>query len=238
MAIYRASDLLSVQVQAQGRAGVWFLNWDIRAKSMSHRPVATPEAWGGAGLYGLCLDGQLIYVGSYLGNAKQGANQGEDVLAQRWWTHIGAITARGSRVHVAAQSLQKLRQSLAAEHPLLHGLQQAQDLALLSRDAGNLCPLRRLLFAARHAEVFLSADTQPDALLSRFEFIYHRAERVPADLSASAWADFILAQEQSLIAAWAPECNATHVPRGAAPVRVTLAQADARLQEVLAPVLG
>lgn len=236
MAIYRAIDLLDVEVQAPGRAGVWFLNWAIKAKTLAQRPVTAPEAWGGAGLYGLCFDGQLIYIGSYLGNAKQGANRGGDVLAQRWWTHIGAITARGNRVHVAPRSLKGLQRRVSDQHPLWLGLVQAPDGQMLSRDAGNLCPLRRLLFAARHADLFLAENAQPDDILSRFQFIYHHPDVAPAHLSANEWARFILAQERSLITAWAPECNATHVPRGMPPVQVSLAQADATLREVLAPI--
>lgn len=233
MAVYRASDLLRVDVRPQGRAGVWFLNWGIKAKPKASRPTTDPQAFGGAGLYGLCFDRQLIYVGSYLGNDKHGANLGGDVLAHRWWTHIGAITARGSRVNIARDSLRALHQAVPADHRLLQGLAQAQDIDLLHQGAGNLCPLRRLLFAARHVDAFLAPDVDPDALLSRFEFIYHRSESVPAEVPSDRWAHAITLSEQALIQAWAPECNTTHVPTGAHAAQVTLAQADAGLREAM-----
>lgn len=52
-------------------------------------------------------------------------------------------------------------------------------------------------------------------------------------MPSARWAHAIIASEQALIQAWAPECNTTHVPAGVSAIPVTLAQADAGLREAM-----
>jgi hypothetical protein len=216
-----ASDVLSVAVKPTGRAGVWFLNWSLKAISVKKRRASEAGAsFQGPGLYGLCFDGYLVYVGSYLGVGKGGAFMSGDVVRSRWWTHIGAISGRGSRVSVAPGSLRGLEVDPGRAHPLVAGLLSMDDLPGLHRGSGNLAPERRLRFAARHASVFLDRNAVPEAVLGRFQYVYCRFDAMPHGLNPKSLRDAIERAERSLITRLAPVCNHTHVPDGQSAVEV------------------
>lgn len=232
MAMFHAPDVLSATVLPQGRAGVWFLNWDIRAKPMPARATPEASAYAGPGIYGLCFDEQLIYIGSFLGKIKAGDPFGGDVVSSRWWTHICAITSRGSRLHLAPQSLQKLQEHLQPDHALLEGLLAANDPDLLHVDAGNLSPLRRLLFAAQHSADFFMGAVDPQQVLSRFSFVYERLD-AQAGMQEQALKAVVIQAEKELIGRCAPTCNTGHLSAGTSAQAVHVSQLPALLRQVL-----
>lgn len=234
MATFNANDVLSVMQMPQGRAGVQFLNWKITAKPLKKRVITSPEITAGAGLYGLCFDDQLIYVGSYLGNIKSGANFSGDVVSARWWTHIGAITARGNCLHIAPSSLNALRKKLGLDHEMVTGFLAASDLSLLHKDSGNLGPLRRLFFAALHHDVFLPHDADPVDVLSRFTFMYVRYDSMPKEMNTQSLKSRIEEAEKALIKKLAPICNTKHVPRGQQAIEIRSSDVESLLRIALA----
>lgn len=233
MATFNATDLLNIQQLPYGRAGVWFLNWRIEAKPIIQRVGATPEDFAGAGLYGICIDDQLIYIGSFLGNKLTSVNFSGDVVTSRWWTHIGAITVRGHRVHIAKASLRALQASFPPKNPLIDGFLGAQSLEILYKDNGNLSPLRRLNFAAMHSHDFLNRNLVPSSVLSRFKFVYVRYNKLPSTMNAQELKVHIESAEIKLIKELAPSCNSTHIPKMKAPLLVNLSDVEDHLRRAL-----
>lgn len=221
-----AIDVLSIEVTNTGRAGVWFLNWNVVARPSKDRLGMNDSNFSGMGVYGLCFDNKLIYIGSYLGG-KDNCFSG-DVVSSRWWTHIGGITARGNRVHLARKSLDALRREFGEDHSVVKGFLNSNDLMELHTDNGNLSPLRRLRFAANYSRDFLGAEP-PSATLSRFRFVYARIHPSPDELDTSLLKEHILNCEKKLIKHFVPICNSTHVPKGKEPVLVNCDE----FQEVL-----
>jgi hypothetical protein len=237
MTIFNANDVLNIIQTPTGRAGVWFLNWKISAKPMSQRHDSISTQFAGAGLYGLCFDGRLIYIGSYLGEGNvTGVNFTGDVVSSRWSTHIGAITARGSRLHIAPRSLIDLSLLLDEEHVLVDGFLGSQR-QILHTDDGNLSPLRRLVFAAGLSQEFLAPDVIPEQVLSRFTFVYVRYDTLPEGTDRIGLKVHIEAAEKSLIRQLAPVCNSTHVPRGAESINVSCVDVKVLLQQALGQIV-
>lgn len=208
----QSQEVLSVEVKPYGRAGVEFLNWSVRAKSINDRNSCAN--FSGAGLYALCFDNKLIYIGSYLGAGKGGAFATGDVVASRWWAHIASIVSRGNRLHIARASLSALMKNPGSAHPMVAGFENANDLQALHRDQGNLSTLRRLRFALEHSTEFIDEQVSPENLLKRFTFTYVRFNEKPPTLSPLAWKHRIEAAERRLINQVAPICNSKHVPYG------------------------
>ena len=175
----------------------------------------------------------MIYVGSYLGAGKGGAYLTGDVAVSRWWTHVGAITARGHRVHIAPGSLKALANELGLSHPMVAGFLGTPQPEVLHQDRGNLSPLRRLRFAADQGAALFDRGVDPSKVLQRFAFVYTRFEKPPPGLGPRQWKERIEAAEQSLIEAYAPACNTTHVVTGKLPVEVRCGQVSALLQTAL-----
>lgn len=218
---FSAADVLDIRVLEAGKAGVWFLNWDIGVQPLIRRTArVTPDAFKGPGLYALCLDDRLIYVGSYLGAGREGAHFTGDVATSRWWTHIGAITARGSRVHITRGSLKALAQSPGPDHPMVAGLLGASEPDLLQKDQGNLAPLRRLQFAGAQGARLFDSAVQPDEVLKRFTFVYSRITAPPRGVSSQNLKSRVETAEQGLIARYSPACNTKHVAQDAQPVEL------------------
>jgi hypothetical protein len=236
MTVYNACDILNISQMPTGRAGVWFLNWQISAKPMAQRQGSIPTEFAGAGLYGLCFDGRLIYIGSYLGEGNlPGVHFSGDVVDSRWWTHVGAITARGSRLHIAPRSLINLSDLLDEGHALLSGFLASQR-QILHTDDGNLSPLRRLVFAAELSHELLAPHVIPEHVLSRFTFVYVRYNDLPEGMNALDLKNHIEETEKSLIRQFAPVCNSRHVPPGAQSVLVACVDVEALLQQALSQV--
>lgn len=230
---FNAQDLFEVCVLPEGRAGVNFLNWELSHRPITERQVAQPESYAGAGLYALCFDNRLIYIGSFLGTGHNGASFAGDVAKERWWAHIGAITARGSRVHIAKRTLELLRQSLGDADPMVQGFSLARCPDLLHKDSGNLAPLRRLKFAAANRAIFLIQNANPEHVLGRFCFIYVRIDELRNGIDPAGLKEHIESVEKVLIRRYAPVCNSTHVPRNALPINVDLAEVEPLLRAAL-----
>jgi hypothetical protein len=152
-----AVDVIEIEELGEGRAGVRFLNWKVQAKPFALRKADGDDSYKGAGIYAIGFDNHLIYIGSYLGSGGQVADFSGDVVRDRWWAHIGAITARGSKVHIAKRSLTSLKQELGVSHVMVDGFTKATNPQLLHKDAGDLAPLRRLRFAAQRSQDFFRA---------------------------------------------------------------------------------
>jgi hypothetical protein len=217
-----ASDVLTIEALAHGRAGVHFLNWKLSSRPLSERNNHSRATFVGSGLYALCFDNNLIYIGSFLGNEKGIANFSGDVVRSRWWTHIGAITARGNRVHIARTSLAALVLNPGVEHVMVDGFLQAVDPEKLHKDDGNLSPLRRLQFAARHVNDFFANNADPVQILKRFTYVYAQVHKIPMNLSGERLKICIEGAEQRLIQRLAPKCNTTHAPQGMPAIQVNL----------------
>jgi hypothetical protein len=233
MSQFIADQVLKVQVLPQGRAGVSFLNWKIDPLPLSHRPGSDAKDFAGCGLYGICFDDQLIYLGSYLGTNRNGSNFEGDVVSQRWWTHIGAITSRGHKLHIAKSAINKLREKLTQTHPMVIGFSSNNDHELLHKDNGNLGPIKRLLFAANQGQTFLNSNTDPREVLKRFKFTYVRITPTTENLTSAFLKAHIEHAEKSLIKSLAPVCNTTHVPRAATAVHVPCHELERLLSEAL-----
>jgi hypothetical protein len=233
MSQFIADQVLKIQVLPQGRAGVSFLNWKIDPLPLSQRPGSDADDFAGCGLYGICFDDQLIYIGSYLGTNRDGSNFEGDVVSQRWWTHIGAITSRGHKLHIAKSAINKLRDKLTETHPMVIGFSSNHDQDLLHKDNGNLGPIKRLLFAANHAQTFLHSDADPRKVLKRFKFTYVRITARAANLTSAHLKAHIEDAEKSLIKSLAPICNTTHVPKAAKAVSISSHDLERLLSEAL-----
>jgi hypothetical protein len=233
MAQFFADQVLSIQVLPQGRAGVSFLNWKIDPLPLAHRPGSDAKDFAGCGLYGICFDDQLIYIGSYLGTNRKGSNFEGDIVSQRWWTHIGAITSRGHKLHIAKSAIKILSDTLMENHPLVIGFRSSNDPKLLHKDNGNLGPIKRLLFAATKSQIFFNSNTDPQQVLRRFRFTYVRIYPTYTDLTSAAIKAHIEHAEKSLIKYLAPVCNTTHVPKAATAVHVPCQDVERLLSEAL-----
>jgi len=216
-----ATEIIEIQIleQNQARAGVWFLNWKVTVKPLPKRGKNNNESFKGPGIYAISFDDHLIYVGSYLGSRGHSADFSGDVVRDRWWTHIGAITARGSKVHIAKTSLKILGAELGASHVMINGFLNATDKIRLHKDGGDLATLRRLRFAAQRSDDFFSKNTNHEDILKRFDFVYVRIESFPIDENGQSLMKKIESSEIKLIERLAPICNAKHVIRGMAPVK-------------------
>lgn len=233
MSQFIADQVLKIQVLPQGRAGVSFLNWKIDPLPLAQRPCSDANNFAGCGLYGICFDDQLIYIGSYLGTNRNGSNFEGDVVSQRWWTHIGAITSRGHKLHIAKSAIKKLRDKLTETHPMVIGFSSNNDHELLHKDNGNLGPIRRLLYAANHGQTFLNPNADPCEVLKRFKFTYVRLSPTTTNLTSASIKAHIEDAEKSLIKSWAPVCNTTHVPKAATAVNVQCHEVERLLSEAL-----
>ncbi|MBI1252940.1 MAG: hypothetical protein GC196_01180 [Hyphomonas sp.] len=232
----RASDVLTVTVLPAGRAGVGFLDWDIKGKRQVDRLASVPDAsFQGPGLYALCFDDKLIYIGSYLG--KKPSLFSGDVVQLRWWTHIGAITMRGSRVHVAPKSLKALQASNSPAGVLLSGLLGASDSDLLHEDEGNLSPLRRMRFADCHSNVFLDAAADAVEILGRFKFVYCRIDPKYETLDPRDLRRSILSAETALIVRYSPSCNTKGVQLNKPAIEVNFADVEKILTDELSRLI-
>ena len=236
MTMFKATDVLDVKADQAGRAGVWFLNWKIKAKAIQDRSDPSPEVYAGAGLYGLCFNNELIYIGSFLGNDKGGANFSGDVVALRWWTHIGSITARGHRVHIARRSLIGLQGIFGVNHVMVAGFQSATvNTQLLHKDQGNLAPKRRLAFAGQLSHVFHDPIADPLDVLSGFTFVYERIAAMPDGMNSKSLKSHIESAEKKLIQRLAPKCNSTHLSANLIePVQVSCSDVPDLLRNALA----
>jgi hypothetical protein len=214
-----AVEVIEIEELGEGRAGVRFLNWKVQAKPFALRKAAGDDSYIGAGVYAIGFDNHLIYIGSYLGSGGRVADFSGDVVKDRWWAHIGAITARGCKVHIAKRSLDALKLELGASHVMVEGLLKATDHQLLHKDAGDLATLRKLRFAGQRSQDFFASRNNCLEILKRFQFVYVRFNRLAKNEDRNSLKDRIESAEKNLIQKLAPICNAKHVKRQMEPVQ-------------------
>ncbi len=227
-----AAHVLNVELRPSGRAGVPFLNWRVAPRPSVERTHPL-ESFVGAGLYGLCFDGTLIYVGSYLGKSgrRGGAKVAHfegDIVSARWWQHFGSITGRAHCLSVGKRALLALQQSFGADHPMIASLRGAEE--SLRKDAGCLGALNRLRVAASHFAEFNAAS--PESTLSRFEYVYARVLRSPrADTLQLAHG--IAVAERSLVVRLNPLANGSGRQSEGPHINVPCSAVGAQLREAL-----
>lgn len=233
---FPATQILKIEVLAGGRANVPFLNWRVSAKRMEHRNAPT-EAFAGAGIYGVCFDDHLIYIGSFLGSGGvivgglKAATLVGDLAKGRWWQHFGSITGRSQSLSVAPSSVVQLDDEFGQGHPMVVAFRAATP--NLSKDAGCLGALERLRFAARHFAEFAGDQVEPTHVLSRFSYVYVRFDALPDGMDACVLSRWIKVTETRLIESLHPEVNTAGRIVGQVPVRVDCSQVSARIVESL-----
>ncbi|WP_127347508.1 hypothetical protein [Pseudidiomarina mangrovi] len=230
-----ARNVFNIQEQERGRAGVPFLNWRFATKKFI-TSEQTNKFLKGPGLYALWLDDTTIYVGSYLGRGKNGAYFNGNVVKDRIWTHFGAITMRGHRVHIARKSLNELQHEFGEAHDMVAGLLRSPQRDVLHKDNGNLAPLRRAQFAAKHWDSF--STSSPDDLLQRIGFAYTRFSELPEGMTNQQLKQRILEEEKRLIECIAPICNTTHARLGQNPIIIDGHDMARELSDIVAAIAG
>lgn len=236
---FPANQILRVEVLPVGRANVPFLNWRISAKSEALR-AAPLDAFAGAGVYGVCFDGQLIYIGSFLGSGGgkvDGVNAATftgDIVKGRWWQHFGSITGRSHKLSVTPRTLKALADEFGADHPMIAALQLGMP--GLGTDAGCLGALERMRFAARHHDEFVCEQPEPAQLLSRFCYVYVRFDELPAEIDAHEFSRRVEDIEIRLIRTLHPEVNTAGRIEGQNPVVVNCTQAGEIILEAMRQV--
>lgn len=233
---FPATQILKIEVLNRSRANVPFLNWRVAAKRIGHRNVPR-EAFTGAGIYGVCFDDHLIYIGSYLGSGGdklgrlKAATLGGDVVKARWWQHFGSITGRSHNLSVAASTMVHLDEEFGQQHPMVVAFRAATP--VLSKDAGCLGARERLVFAARHFSEFAIEHVEPMQVLSRFSYIYVHFDVLPEGMDAYDLSHRIEDTEARLIESLHPEVNTAGRVVGQLPIRVDSSQVSARIIESL-----
>ena len=233
-----AAEVIEIKALDEGRAGVRFLNWKVQAKPLALRKADGDDSYKGAGVYAIGFDNHLIYVGSYLGSGGRVADFSGDIVKDRWWAHIGAITARGSKVHIAKRSLEALQLELGASHVMVEGLLKATDHKILHKDAGDLATLRRLRFAAQRSQDFFDSRNNCLEILKRFQFVYVKFNGLAKNEDRNTLKVRIESAEKKLIQKLAPICNAKHVKLQMEPVRTHIDQVAMLIEAEFASALN
>ena len=167
----------------------------------------------GPGIYAVCYDQQLIYIGKYLGQKKNPF--AGNIARLRWVQHLGSMTMRDRRVSLSRRSLSVLLDPDFShrQNALIDSLAQAfeNDRAsgstkpFLQRDRGCLSTVNRVLFALEHWALFSQAG---GPALGGFSFHYYRVERPSSELPTESLRTQISILEDRLVEAFRPACNA------------------------------
>lgn len=233
---FPAADVLKVEVSSQGRAHVPFLKWKISPKGKRQRNADSGH-FAGPGIYGVCFDDRLIYVGSFLGSGGtrvdrlKAATFAGDIVQGRWWQHFGSITGRSHKLSVASKTVIALEAEVGADHPMVDAFRRAEP--DLSNDAGCLGALNRLRFAAHHFNDFAGEHSTPEGVLSRFSYLYARFDSVPQGSSVYDLSQHIADVEDSLIKRIHPVVNTAGRTAEGVPEFVSRAQAARLIKAAL-----
>lgn len=190
--------------------------------SFSPRHGLDDRVVAGAGIYAICFDGQLIYLGKFLG--KRGNPAGGNIVDARWTKHLGTLTMRGRRVSVPRRTIDALLHAYPG-HPVAAGIRNA-DADVVSRDRGCVSSVNRARFAVRHWEALSAFNRET---LDRFQFLYGQVQsqdRVESHLRRE-----VSALESRLVKQMRPCCNG-HVDADAAG-RFSLEETRRVLQHVI-----
>jgi len=162
----------------------------------------TGPATDGCGLYFIEYQGNLIYIGKFLGTKSDPF--GGDIFSARWCRHMSTLPVRGARISIGNSLVQRF-QSEESSHPLASIL-NSSDQTVLAHDRGFMVPFNRLKFAALHWKSF---EQQDNSWISDFQFGY-------LQLSKSHWVGYPIQEireivnkvESLAIERFKPICNA------------------------------
>lgn len=119
----------------------------------------------GCGLYFILHKSKLVYIGKFLGT-KSDAFCG-DIFSARWCRHISTLPARGARISVGVNLVNRLH----AEQPLnrLTTTLKSASSSTLASDRGFMVPFNRLKFAALNWSSFRDPS---NVWINDFQFGY------------------------------------------------------------------
>lgn len=220
--VFKAGEVLQVS-SATHRLGVKFLDWRItRLRGVSSEDLV------GAGLYGVCYQDKLVYVGKYLGT--RGNPFAGNIVSNRWWAHFASLTMRGHRISVPRMTLAKLLNDPPTPlNPKLRNL-LADVPPGITRDAGCVASLNRILFASQHWRRF--GSSKPSAALDDFSFVYVRIDKGATRKSKIQLRNKITEAENDVINKLCPMAN-SEVEWGMANVQVSCKEATAVITKIL-----
>lgn len=195
--VFKAGDVLQIKPVTPKR-GVECLDWRI-----TYLNSGLSKDLVGAGLYGVCYQGKLVYVGSYLG-------RGNDpflgnVVSTRWWAHLASLTMRGHRISIPQMTRARLLNNPPTPiNPKLRKLLSAAP-PEISRATGCVASLNRILFASKHWGRLGSG--KPNTVLGDFSFVYVRVGKGSTKKSISQLRQQITEAEKEVIAQLCPMAN-------------------------------
>jgi hypothetical protein len=218
---YKGGDVLQVE-SIDPMLGIGFLNWNVK-------PLRARDRMGlkGAGVYGVCYRGKLIYIGKYLGTSTDPFSG--DVAAKRWWTHFASLTMRGHKLSFPRTTLNKLT---CAQPPLDKSIQAALRSASpdISNDRGCLTSVNRALFANQNWHKFSRDEAQ--SVLADFSFEYARVDPDPPGMAIASLRKAISNAETTAIALLVPIAN-SEVPWSGKRVHVSCKKAATDITNTL-----
>lgn len=188
--VFKAGDVLQVELVAP-KLGVKFLDWRI-----TYLNSGLAKDLVGAGLYGVCYQGKLVYVGKYLGRGNDPF--AGNIVSTRWWAHFASFTMRGHRISVPQTVLDRLlNEPPMSLSPKLRNLLDTAPPGI-TKDAGCGASLNRVLFASKHWGRFGSG--KPNTVLGDFSFVYVRVGKGSTKKSISQLRQQITEAEKEVIA--------------------------------------
>ena len=143
----------------------WFM--DQHFKTLVNGP-----GYASGGVYALFLDQKLVYIGSFGTSRKHNLYSG-NVVATRVWTHIGSMTLRGRKLHIAPKTLDTLKKRFG-DHPAITEIAKKKPFD----DKGNLTTPNRISVALDHWDAFCPPNRLP---LDRFDFSYIQVSSTMGD---------------------------------------------------------
>lgn len=219
-------DLLAIEKSIEPKAGINVLNWGFKPIPLHKRPINNPSAYAGCGVYGVFFKNELAYIGSYLGSKKNKNFFHGDIVADRWWTHIGSMTMRSDRLHIARSTLSKIKSLIDKNNKVYKYFSNITQGSEVFVDTGNLAPFKRVLFASVHDEIFLELDAAPADILKLFSFKYIKFDKIPANYSNEELISLIHKIEKNLILKFSPICNSTHARNNPSDSNIVLCEND------------
>lgn len=220
--VLKAGEVLQISL-ATHRLGVEFLDWRI-----TRLRDALSEDLVGAGLYGVCYQDKLVYVGKYLGT--RGDLFSGNIISNRWWAHFASLTMRGHRISVPRMTLAKLLNNPPTPlNPKLREL-LANLPPEITKDSGCVASLNRILFASQHWGRF--GSSKPSAVLADFSFVYVRIGKCSTRKSNIQLRNKISAAETEVIKILCPIAN-SEIEWDMANVQVSCKKAAAVITEIL-----
>ena len=151
------------------------------------------ELLGGGGIYACFWDGELIYIGSFIG--PEGNLSGEHV-AQRIYKHVIGFTLRAQQLGFEKGPLRSIIANL--DSPIASDLAAARRINARLEGGAIKASYNKARFAARHWDVL--RDASPETLLSHFSFGYFRIlSKIPPAMKQEIKTTWFRPIEKSLV---------------------------------------